>query len=290
MDKSLSLIGYANGEGAADIGCEDGPHIFKQSRWFKQLVDEQAQVIWDSTFCPSTGVFPDKFSKMQDICLRLALRTQLLAAEKKRFIVLGGDHSSAIGTWSGVYEAVRMQGSLGLIWVDAHMDSHTPENTRSGNIHGMPLATLLGYGRSSLTNLLSHGPKLLPEQVCLIGIRSFEPEEADLLHKLQVRIFDMQEVQQRGLKAVLVDALAIVQNNTVGFGVSVDLDAFDPYEVPAVGTPEKDGLSAKEFCELLAPMIETPNFLGAEIAEFNPHRDKNHQTEAVIYNLMKVLS
>ena len=288
MQKSLSIIGYASGQGSGNSGASEGPHVFKQSDPFMRLRLQGSQIIWDKTFYPH-GSIPDKFPRMYDICFRLALRTHELTIEKKRFVVLGGDHSSAIGTWSGVSAATRAEGAFGLIWVDAHMDSHTPENSRSGNIHGMPLATLLGYGYTRLSRVIHSHPKVLPEHVCLVGVRSFEPEEADLLRALNVRIFDMQEIHQRGLEAVLADALSIVQNNTVGFGVSVDLDAFDPSEAPGVTTPEENGLFVKEFCKLLASIADEPKFLGAEIAEFNPFRDKNHQTEAVIKDLLEAL-
>lgn len=287
--KTLSLIGYADGQGAGDTGCADGPDAFKQSPWFQQLTQENPKITWDTTLYPTT-TSPDKFTQIQTICTQLALQTQSLTQNKKQFVVMGGDHTSAIGTWSGVSEALHTEGPVGLIWVDAHMDSHTPETSPSGNIHGMPLAALLGYGDSRLTNILQARPKLLPEHVCLIGIRSFESGEAALLRRLNVPVFYMQDIKKRGLKAVFAEALSIVCQSTVGFGVSIDLDAFDPSEAPGVGTPEQNGLSVKTFCEWFETVKTMSNFVGAEIAEFNPHHDKNHQTEKVIYQLIKVLT
>lgn len=288
IKSSLNLIGYAYGEAAGDVGCVDGPDAFKNSKYFKRLAKEHPEVVWDSTFYKDPH-FPEKFLSTQNICLSLAHKTETLTKEKKRFVVLGGDHSSAIGTWSGVSTALGDESPIGLLWVDAHMDSHTPETSSSGNIHGMPLAALLGYGDPLLTNLLKPTPKLLPQNICLIGIRSFEAGEAELLRRLNVRIFDMEEVEKRGLPAIFSEALSIVQNNTVGFGITIDLDAFDPNEVPGVGSPEEKGLPVQPFCELLSTIAKQPDFLGAEITEFNPHHDQNHKTESVIYDLINAM-
>lgn len=284
MKTSLHLIGYAYGEAAGDPGCKDGPDTFKQSDWFKKLAEQQPEIIWDTTFYSES--FSDKYSDTKIICQQLALKTQALTANGDRFITLGGDHSCAIGTWSGVSQAVSPKGNLGLIWIDAHMDSHIPETSPSGNIHGMPLAALLGYGDSQLTQLLKPAPQLLPEHVCLIGIRSFESGEADLLKKLGVRIFYMEEVRDRGLQAVFTEALSIVEKNTIGFGISIDLDGLDPKDAPGVGTPVAKGLSLSDLCLSLATIQDKQNFLGAEITEFNPHHDENHKTEKAIYELI----
>lgn len=280
----LHLIGYAYGEAAGDPGCKDGPDVFKQSVWFKKLVEQQPEIIWDTTFYPQP--FSDKYSDTKAICQHLALKTQALATKGERFVTLGGDHSCAIGTWGGASQAFSSQGKLGLIWIDAHMDSHTQETSPSGNIHGMPLAVLLGYGNSQLTQLFKPPTQLLPEHVCLIGIRSFESGEANLLKQLGVRIFYVEEVRKRGLAAVFTEALSIVEKNTVGFGISIDLDGLDPEDAPGVGTPVAEGLSLSDLCVSLASIKDKQNFLGAEITEFNPHHDKNHKTEKAIYQLI----
>lgn len=286
MKNALHLLGYAYGQAAGDPGCIDGPDVFKESTWFKKLIQEYPSISWDTTFRESSKKFQDKYLATEAICQKLAVKTAELTKNKEPFIVIGGDHSSAIGTWSGVKEALGSQANLGLIWIDAHMDSHSPETSPSGNIHGMPLAALLGYGNPLLTQLAHPSPKLLPENVCLIGIRSFEPGEADLLKHLSVRIFFMDEVKERGLAAVFDEALSIVQKNTTAFGISIDLDGIDPHEAPGVGTPEAGGLSAVALCEALATISQKEKFLGAEIVEFNPHHNNNQLTEAVIYQLI----
>lgn len=283
--KTLNIVGYAYGQAAGDPGCADGPDCFKASADYHSLLTQYPAATWDDTFYPTPGI-SDKLLQTRNICQKLADKTCELTLNDQRFVVLGGDHSCAIGTWTGVHEALHTKGDVGLIWVDAHMDSHTHETSPSGNIHGMPLAALLGYGHPELTHFMQPMPKLLPEHVCLVGIRSFEAGEVALLNRLGVRIFSMEEVDQRGLPVVFAEALSIVQKNTIGFGISIDLDAIDPSEAPGVGTPAEHGLSACALFKAVANLTENPNFLGAEIVEFNPHHDEHHKTEKVIFTLI----
>ena len=134
-------------------------------------------------------------------------------------LVLGGDHSIAMGTWRGVANAV--DGKLGLLWIDAHLDAHTPETSHSGKLHGMPLAALLGQTGDALCE---PGAALAPEHVCVVGVRSFEPEEAALASALGVRIYTIAEIERRGLGEVLREAAARVQTGTAAYGITRDLD------------------------------------------------------------------
>lgn len=201
-------------------------------------------------------------------------------------MVIGGDHSCAIGTWSGAAQAIASRGNLGLIWIDAHMDSHTPQTSHSGAVHGMPLAALLGQGDSRLTAILGASAKLKPNHICLIGVRSFEEEEAALLAKLGVRIYDHDEVNARGIAEVLAEAHALIKQHTVAYGISVDLDAVDPHEAPGVGSPEPGGLSGKALCAELARYKHDASLLGIEVVELNPVRDKLGLTSALAMRIL----
>jgi len=193
-------------------------------------------------------------------------------------LVVGGDHSCAIGTWSGVHRALAPRGRVGLIWIDAHMDSHTFATTPSGQINGMPLAALLGHGEPALTGIDGAGAALQPAQVCLVGVCSYEAGEAALLQRLGVRVFDMAEIHRRGLAEVFDEALAIVRRGTAGFGVSVDLDALDPDEAPGVGSAVPDGLRGAELAAALSRLRDDPAFVAMEIVEYNPRRDRDRVT------------
>jgi arginase len=277
----LNTLGVASGIAANNPGCAEGPGVLQQSKYLKDL---PCQLDWQKIFTPNTtNVAGSKtLPILTPLLKQVAEQTLQWVKQKKSFLVFGGDHSCAIGTWSGAAVALQNQGPIGLIWIDAHMDSHTNQTTKTNNVHGMPLAALLGHGHSDLINILSKQPKLQPQHICLIGVRSFESEEVELLKKLNVKVFYMEEVQQRGMKAVMQDALEIVKNNTAGFGVSLDLDAIDPTEAPGVGVPEKNGLTAQDLCNGLSLLQHEPNLLGLEIVEFNPQLDQQQKTEKLV--------
>ncbi|WP_051020048.1 ornithine--oxo-acid transaminase, partial [Thauera linaloolentis] len=198
----------------------------------------------------------------------LADRIAALAADAVP-LVLGGDHAVAAGTWRGI--ARRAGHAPGLVWVDAHLDSHTATTTHSGNIHGMPLAALLGEGDAALAGV--PGLPLDPARTCIVGARAWEPEERQLLERLGVRIFDMAEIARRGLTAVFRDALAIARAQGSGFGLSLDLDALDPQALPAVTCPEASGLDPRELADALLALRGCDDFLALEIVEYRPDLD-----------------
>lgn len=289
MSKKIHLIGYASGLAGADPrhSSGEGPLVMKRSPYLANLEKKNIQFQWHKMISPSKEVADDaRLPTIVDLCQQLADEVYQRAEKKDFFTVLGGDHSSAIGTWSGAYHAYKKAGPIGLIWIDAHMDSHTPETSLSGNIHGMPLAALLGYGNSDLTQILDAEPKLKPEHVCLIGVRSFEKGEADLLQKLNVKIFFIEEVKQRGLAAVMKDALEIVTKGTIGFGVTIDIDSMDPADAPGTGVRAPNGLSAVDLCQAVQWIAEDSRLIGAEIVEFDPSRDINDKTEKQVVDFI----
>lgn len=208
---------------------------------------------------------------------------------RHRFTVVGGDHTSAIGTFSGVAHALREQGDLGLIWIDAHMDSHTPATSESGNIHGMPVAALLGHGFKELTHILDANPKIKPAHLSLIGVRSFEHGEANFLRDLNVRIYYMEEVQERGLMTVIKEAQERAKQGTAGYGVSLDLDAIDPEDAPGVDVPEPNGLAGADVLAAMTYLAQDPELLATEIVEFDPQQDREQKTEILIAKLLGCL-
>lgn len=284
-NKSLYLLGYASGIAGVGLGSGKGPIAIQNSGYLSRLLDAGIRLNWEKMF-QSQPSQKSILSQVADLCGQLAQSTAKLVRDDKSFIVLGGDHTSGIGTWSGVSYAKRNQGDLGLIWIDAHMDSHTPETTPSGHIHGMPVACLLGYGDKSLTGLCDDLPKIKPENTCLIGIRSYESGEADLLKKLQVKVFYMEEVKQRGMSAVLEEAVKIVTRDTVGYGISIDIDSMDPNDAPGTGSIEPDGILGNELCSALGALSNDPRLLGVEIAEFDPDRDRDQITEKLVLKLI----
>jgi len=282
------LIGCASGIAGADIHSGDGPTVIKQSPHLLSL-EKSGAIKWQKMLS-SQKTNTRKDQQVAELCTQLANEVANLLNSNNKFCVVGGDHSCAIGTWSGVQQRTKQQGELGLIWIDAHMDSHTPETTPSGNIHGMPLASLMGYGYSSLTSVLNDAAKLKPENVCLIGVRSYESGEAELLKRLNVKVYFMEEVKERGLMAVLDEAVAHVSKHTTAFGVSLDLDALDPEEVPGVDVPEPDGIKVADMLTALKAIIHNEKLIGVEVVEFDPTRDREQMTEKVLADVLAIIA
>ena len=197
---TLDIYSYSLGQAAQDTRSCDGPHTIQTS---PLLTPINNQILWRHeplTFDPT--IYSKTTSPLfRRVSAQLAHYVFDSTFNQRCFLTLGGDHSCAIGTWSGAASALaQQQKELGLIWVDAHMDSHTHDTSTSHNIHGMSLAALLGHGRPALTNILSSHSKLKPENVYLIGVRSYEQAEQDLLERIGVKVFYMQEVAEKSLK------------------------------------------------------------------------------------------
>ena len=269
----IRLIGAAWGLGALDPGCANGPYALQADEAGVCLGDASPAMSWRTVIRPRT---PEE--TISELCRRLALETEALVRSQQRFAVVGGDHSCAIGTWNGVASAMTVP--PGLIWIDAHMDAHTPRTSPSGSVHGMPLAALLGYGAPQLLAVGDKAPALAPEQVCVLGVRSYEPEEARLLEQLGIRVFFMEEIRARGLAAVMAEALRIATHGLARFGVSIDLDAIDPRDAPGVGSPVTQGIRGDSLIEALWIVGKHPGLIGVEVAELNPARDDRHGTTA----------
>lgn len=283
--QTIAAIEVAIGAGAKDPGCRDGPAGFRQYVE-AELRAHGVALAWHHTPKNLHDMSVPPLDVVASTARWTARVTRKLAVEGDRFLVVGGDHSCAIGTWNGVADALRPAGALGLIWIDAHMDMHVPDTSHSGAINGMPVAVLLGYGASQLTSIAQSGAAIDPRHLCLIGARSFEPEEVAFAQRHGVRVIDMPEVQRRGLKAVLAEAHTIATHGTAGYGVSLDLDAFDPHEAPGVGTPAPDGFHAADFMAPWSTLIEDPACVGIEIVEYSPARDRAARTARLMQDLV----
>ena len=197
-------------------------------------------------------------------------------------VVLGGDHAIVMGSWAGVARGHR--GALGLLWLDAHLDAHTLETTPSMNAHGMGGAALLGHGYGPFLDLC--GGVLRPEHVCYIGARSYESGEMALLRRLGVRIIEMAEVKRRGIDAALAEGLAIVTNGTAGFGLTIDLDGFDPSDAPGIGLKEPDGLRAAPTLAALSLAARHEKLRALEIVEYIAEFDEDRRTAHLVRDLV----
>lgn len=282
--RRVRIIGVASGSGAQDHGCQDGPDKLRSLGIFRLLQRADDRLCWDQTINPQ-GLATGPLDTIAQISEVLARAVRGVLADGNFPLVIGGDHSCAIGTWSGAQAHIATTGRLGLLWIDAHMDSHTFRTSPSRAIHGMPLACLLGFGHFRLTHVMSDRPKILPQDLCLIGVRSFESGEAALLRRLGVRVYFMNDVKTRGLQNVFREAVAHVSRETVGYGISLDMDVLDPLEEPGVGSPVPDGIHEAELSSALRSIHADTRLVALEIVEYNPHRDRKATTAEAVGDL-----
>jgi arginase len=283
MTGKIRIIGAASGLGAQDHGCEDGPVAFHRSQAWHEL-EHQRQIDWGRMLFAGDASGRSEIARIADLCRRLAdeVAQALVAGEFP--LVIGGDHSIAIGSWSGV--AGVAGAPVGLLWIDAHLDSHTPETTYSGAVHGMPLACLLGRGDKRLLGIGRPGAQVSAAHTVVLGPRSYETEEMDFLRAMGVRIIDSGEIAERGFAACLQEAIVIVTAAPAGFGLTLDLDAIDPGSAPGVGSPEPDGLWDGDVLAAVAQLAALPGLGAVEIAEYNPDRDWQGRTARLIAELI----
>jgi arginase len=194
-------------------------------------------------------------------------------------LVLGGDHSVAIGTVAGIARSFHQRNEkIGLIWVDAHADMNTPETSPSGNVHGMPLACCIGQGPPELTHLFDFAPKVDPRNVAIIGLRDVDRTEVPQVREAGVTAYTMRDIDERGLRTVMLEAIEHASDGTAGFHVSFDMDSVDPREAPGVGTPVRGGLTYREAHLAMEVLCDCRNLTGMEVVEVNPVLDIANQT------------
>jgi len=201
-------------------------------------------------------------------------------------IVLGGDHSVAAGTVAGVAEFYRRQNQkIGLIWIDAHSDINTPESSPSGNVHGMPLAAIMGLGPPELANILNFSPKVSPENCVLVGVRDIDAVEKENIRKAGIEVFTMRDIDERGMRTVMEEALRMAERGTAGYHISLDMDWVDPEDAPGVGTPVRGGATYREAHLAMEIIADHGRMLSFEIVEVNPVIDEHNRTAELAVEL-----
>ncbi|HEV2459395.1 MAG TPA: arginase [Ktedonobacterales bacterium] len=205
----------------------------------------------------------------------LAARTRAAVAAGSVPIVLGGDHSIALGSISGVANAL---GTIGVIWLDAHADFNTVETSPSGNIHGMILASLAGYGEPVLVNAGGPGPHVAPGRIVIVGARDLDAGERDLLRQAGVHVRSMSEIDRRGIHEVTREAIALASDGANGLHVSFDMDVVDPTEAPGVGTPVPGGITYREAHLAMELVAESGRLVAMDLVEVNPILDRENRT------------
>jgi arginase len=284
--RPVHLIGVPLDLGGNRRGVDMGPSAFRIAGLGERLAALGIHVVDEgdlATPIPEVKSSGDPRKKyIRDIarvCEKL-YKASLAALEKGGLpLVLGGDHSLASGSVAATADSVRSSGKpLGLIWVDAHGDMNTPASSTSGNVHGMPLASLLGPEPSELSRIGGFSPKVLPEHTVLIGIRNLDEREKEIVRSSRAHVFTMKDIDRAGIASIVERALAIAGTDTAGVHVSFDLDVCDPTIAPGVGTPVKGGLDYRE-AHLVMEMVADSGLLRAlDLVEVNPILDDRNTT------------
>jgi len=292
--KTIRLVGVPMDLGAGRRGVDMGPSAIRIAgvaaalRRLGYAVEDDGDVGVPAPESRDPGPTNARYlDPIYHVCNRLRLRVRRTLEEGQVPLVMGGDHSIAIGTIAGVAEFFRARDQkLGLIWVDAHADMNTPEISPSGNIHGMPLATVLGLGHPRLVEMGGFWPKVDKRNVCLIGIRDLDESERQVVLGSGIHAYTMRDVDERGMRAIMQEAIGFAGDGTAGFHVSFDLDGMDPRDVPGTGTPVKGGISWREANLIMEMVSDTGRMTSLEITELNPILDVKNQSGEVAVDLI----
>ena len=282
---TIRLIGVPLDLGQSRRGVDMGPSALRIASLAPRLADLGHRIehrgnleIPDRDSLPAHGAL-DLLPPIAEVCSRLALETAQAVRDGALPFVLGGDHSIAAGSVAGVATALAERGErVGLVWMDAHGDLNTPESSLSGNVHGMPLAHLLGHGDKRLAGIAKPGPAIRAENLAIVGARDLDPAEREHAKQWGVRVFTMRDIDERGMRAVMADAIAIANHGTSGMHVSLDADFVDPSEAPGVGTPVRGGATYREAHLAMEMIHDSKTMVALDIVEVNPVLDSHNMT------------
>ncbi len=280
-EKSIRIIGVPMDLGASRRGTDMGPSALRIAGLGATIRDMGYKLEREEDIAVSameTGTVEDTKARFKpqilSVCTTLAHRVKEIMDASEFPLVIGGDHSIAMGTVSGAVAHFRDRNEeMGLIWFDAHGDMNIPGVSPSGNIHGMPLAHLLGRGDPDLAGILGFSPKLNPDKVVLIGIRDIDAGERKIINESGIHVFTMRDIDELGMAKVSRKAMEIVTNGTAGFHVSFDVDGCDPSVIPGSGTLVPGGVRFREAHLLLEYCADSRHMTSMEVVELNPFLD-----------------
>jgi arginase len=282
----ISIVGAPLDLGAGRRGVDMGPSAMRLAGLNAKLaslgyeVEDLGNVAVAQQESTPTGAENAKYlPQIAKTCAKLAAMVESVVEAGKFPLVLGGDHSVAVGTVSAVSHVFRQRGeAIGVIWIDAHADMNTPESSPSGNVHGMPLACCIGRGPGELTSLFDYAPKVDGRNVVLIGLRDVDIREREVVRESGVTAFTMRDIDECGLRNIMEQAIAVVSNGTAGFHVSLDMDSVDPDEAPGVGTPVRGGMTYREAHLAMETICDCSRMISMEVVEVNPVLDEANRT------------
>ncbi len=282
----IAIIGAPMDLGAGRRGVDMGPSALRLAGLDERIealgyeAQDLGNIVVAQPEATPIGLKRARFlPEIYETCARLGEMVYRAVSEKKMPLVLGGDHSVAIGTIAGIARSYHeREAKIGVIWIDAHADMNTPETSPSGNVHGMPLACCIGKGPAELTEIFGFAPKVDPRNVAIVGLRDVDRTEVTNVREAGVSAYTMREIDERGLRSVLNEAIAHASEGTDGIHLSFDMDSVDPSEAPGVGTPVRGGLTYREAHLAMEILCDSGMLIGMEIVEVNPVLDIANQT------------
>jgi arginase len=292
--KNVAIIGAPLDLGAGRRGVDMGPSAIRVAGLNARVaalgyhVDDLGNVETAQPESSQPGPPSAKFlHQIADTCRQLSRRVESVARQGKLPLVLGGDHSVAAGTIAGLARLhAKRKKKIGVIWIDAHTDMNTPRTSPSGNVHGMPLACVVGFGPEELVNLAGFSPMVDPSHCVLVGIRDVDMAEREIVRKAGVNVYTMREVDELGMRTVMAKAIEHAGGGTAGFHVSFDMDGVDPSIAPGVGTPVRGGLSYREAHLAMEMIADSGGMLSMEVVEVNPVIDEGNKTAVLAVELI----
>jgi arginase len=286
MAEKIRIIGVPMDLGQTRRGVDMGPSALRvaglQTK-LKQLgrqVEDIGNISVNQPEEQHYGVKNAKYlNEIAETCRGLADTVKKTLDEDQTPLVLGGDHSIAAGTVAGVAGYFKKKSkNIGVLWLDAHGDMNTPDSSPSGNVHGMPLAAIMGYGPPELTELAGPKPMVEPGNVSLVGIRDLDSKERRLMKDIGVHVFTMRDIDERGMRQVMSEALRFAGDDTAGIAVSLDMDFVDPSDAPGVGTPVRGGVTYREAHLAMEMIADSKAAVSFELVEINPVIDLHNKT------------
>ena len=290
----IGIIGAPLDLGAGRRGVDMGPSAIRVARLNQRLaelgyvVEDLGNVLVDQPESLPVGKQQARYlPQIARTCRRLAKQVESVLERGMFPLVLGGDHSVAVGTIGAVSSHLRKRnGRLGLVWIDAHADMNTPETSPSGNVHGMPLAACMGLGAPGLISFAGFSPLVEPANVVLVGIRDVDQLEKPHVRNSGATVFTMRDVDELGMRAVMTKAIAVATANTAGIHVSLDIDSVDPRDAPGVGTPVRGGLTYREAHLAMEMLGDAGVMVSMETVEVNPILDEVNRTATLAVELI----
>ncbi len=299
---NIHLVGVPSDLGASRRGCDIGPNAVRYARLDQDpptnedpnlgerlrklghtIIDEGNLAVSPRETPPFSNPKLKSLEPIVAICDKLVEVTERICRTNGFPLVIGGDHSIALGSIAGV---VKARGNIGVLWIDAHGDFNTDKTTPSGNIHGMPLAALAGLGDDRLVDVGGPGRKVDPAHIAIVGARSLDPGEKDLLHEAKVSVFTMEDIDREGIARTIVRALEVTTSGTSGLHVSFDIDVLDPLEAPGVGTPVPGGLTYREGRLAMELIAASGKLTSLDMVEVNPTLDHANRTAKLAVELI----